>query len=393
MHYRFWLSLALALILAACGSGDASRRIDPEQIQHLRNRQVTVQGFAAVGVGGVSAARQAAIDDAIAQAARTLADRDPGAMSTSEVKVVDEWQDQDGYHVQALVMLSAQKSCNAPYRKRIVATGFPAMNPYQISGTETQDLFGGIPREIGNLLMERGDFIAYNLTDSSLYVRPDLAPEIPASGGFSGNVILDIAKRHNAQLVLSGIIRDFRVESTEYVRGAGVLAELKSAMRDYVGRRSIGIDVFMHDGFTGALLFQHRYTDSIIGDVNLPSGYNVGSERFEDTPSGHKIGDIVRQASQDIADLFSCYPFSARVIRTELGRITIGAGAQDKIKVGDRFMVYSAGFADSAGLGYTDPIGILSIAEVGPSMAAGSLEQNARTLVRPGDWVRSFTTY
>ena len=111
----------------------------------------------------------------------------------------------------------------------------------------------------------------------------------------SNSAILDVARRQNAQLVLSGVIRDFKVESTEYVRGSGVLAELKSVMRDYIARRSIGIDVFVHDGFTGALLFQHRYTDSILGDVSLPSGYTVGSERFDSTSAGHKITQIIAQ--------------------------------------------------------------------------------------------------
>ena len=389
MSYKNGFCALLILLQVACGGVDG-KRVDSAAINE---RQATVQGSAVITDAGVAQARQAAISDAVAKASLQLKRSNSGSLLVSDIKVVDEWQEDNVYHLQALVLLSQQQACRAPYRKRIVATGFPVMNPDQVNGTESQDLFSGIPREISNRLMEGGDFIARNMTNIVLYTRPDLAPEILGNGGFAGSVILDIAKRHEAQFVLSGVIRDFKVESTEYVRGSGLFAMLKSAMRDYVARRSVGIDVFVHDGFTGALLFQHRYTDSILGDVSLPSGYTVGSERFDSTSAGHKITEIIHQASDDIQKLFGCYPFAARVARVDNNRIYIAAGAQDKIKMGDRFNVYSAGISRSAGMGFTDSIGLMVISDVGPSMAAGNFEGSlTQTIVRPGDWVRSFST-
>lgn len=386
MPYKSSLLVLFCLSLIAC-SGDHKR----EQAAAISEQQATVQGSAPITDAGVEQARQAAISDAIANASLRLKSETSGSLLVSDIKVVDEWQEGDTYHVQALAVISKQQACRSPYRKHIVATAFPAMNSAHVSGAESQDLFSGIPREISNRLMESGDFIARNMTTSSLYSRPDLAPEANINGQFGNGVILDIAKRQGAQFVLSGVIRDFKVESTEYVRGSGVLAELKSLMRDYISRRSVGIDVFVHDGFTGALLFQHRYTDSIIGDTSLPSGYTVGSERFDSTSSGHKITEIIREASEDIHDLFACYPFSARITRVENQRIYIAAGAQDKIRVGDRFKVYSVGFPGTEGMGFTEPVAVMVISDVGPSMAAGNLETSVTggALVRPGDWVRS----
>lgn len=387
MRFKLGLTGLLLMMLVACGGVNNSR----SEAETISQRQATVQGSALITDAGMEQARQAAINDAIANASLQLKRSGSEALLASDLKVVDEWQDGNTYHVQVLAVVSEQHACRAPYRKKIVATAFPVMNADQVSGNESQDLFSGIPREISNRLMESGDFIARNLTSTSLYQnRPDLAPEIMVNGMISNAAVLDVARRHNAQLVLAGVIRDFKVESTEYVRGSGVLAELKSVMRDYIARRSIGIDVFVYDGFTGALLFQHRYTDSIIGDVSLPSGYTVGSERFDSTSAGHKITQIIAMASDDIKDLFGCYPFAARVSRVENNRIYIAAGAQDKIKVGDRFKVYSVDtYSSSVGMGFTDPVGIMVLTDVGPSMAAGNLENTAQARVRPGDWVRS----
>lgn len=380
------LFLLLLVFLSACAGVDDK----PADTVALSSRQATLHGSAPVVSGDVDAARRAAIGNAIAQASLQLHTDKSESLLASDIKVVDEWQEGGAYHVQAVAVVTSQHSCQSPYRKKILATAFPVMDTEQISGTDSQDLYGGIPREIANHLMESGDFIARNLTNTSLYYQPELAPEIPVASFYPDSILLTLAKQHDAQLVLAGVIRDFKIEATEYVRGSGVLALLKSTMRDYVARRSVGIDVYVYDGFTGALVFQHRYTDSILGDVSLPQGYTVGSERFGSTSAGHKINEIVRQASDDIQQLFACYPFAARIERVDNNRIMIAAGAQDRIRVGERMMVYSAGDNDTAGLGFTNPIGSIIISEVGPSMAMGQLENSVTPgMVRPGDWVRS----
>ncbi len=381
--------LLLILALSACAGFKGNSKSDDEV--SITGKQVTVQGSALVGVAGKDQARQAAIDAAIDGASLKLKRNNAASMLISDVKVVDEWQEGDTYHVQAVAVLSEKRLCASAYRKKIVATAFPLMNQDQLAGTESQDLYSGIPREIGNRLMESGDFISRNLTNTVIYPRPDLAPEIPSSIGLAGSVVLNIARQHDAQFVLSGVIRDFKIESTDYVRGSGIMAQFKSALRDVIARRSVGIDVFVHDGFTGALLFQHRYTQSILGDVSLPAGYTVGNERFESSPAGHAISEIIHQASDDVRSLFGCYPFSARVAQVNSNQIFIAAGAQDKIKVGDRLMVYSAGFTHTAGMGFNESLGILTITDVGPTMASGAMESTIG-IVRPGDWVRSFAT-
>jgi hypothetical protein len=392
MRYKGCLTGLLIVLLTACGTGNDNRRSD-ENAMPVAGRQVSVQGSAPIAGGGMEEARRAAIDAAVSNAALQLKRNNNSAMLVSDIKVVDEWQDADLYHVQVLAMLSDKQRCGSPYRKKIVATGFPIMNTEQISGTESQDLYSGIPREINNHLMETGDFIGRNLTNTSLYSRPDMAPELHFAEGTGESVILNIAKQQNAQFVLSGVIRDFRVESTEYVRGSGALADLKALVRDFVARRSVGIDVYVYDGFSGALLFQHRYTDSIVGDVSLPNGYTVGSDRFNSTPAGHVIGGIIQQASEDIHKLFGCYPFATRVLQAGNNRIVIAAGAQDKIKMGDKLMIYSASAGAAAGAGLGDSQGILTITDVSATTAVGSLDSTAVVgAVKPGDWVKSFAT-
>jgi len=200
MRCKNWSFLFLMLLLLSCTGVDDKHT----EASGVSNRQATVHGSAPIAETGIARARQAAIDDAIAHAALQFKQNQGESLLASDIKVVDEWQENGIYHVQVLAILAQQHACQSPYRKRMVATAFPAMNTEQISGSESQDLYNGIPREISNQLMEGGNFIVKNLTNAALYYKPELAPDVPWFGRRSDSVVLTIAERHNAQLVLGG---------------------------------------------------------------------------------------------------------------------------------------------------------------------------------------------
>ncbi|MCK5828896.1 MAG: hypothetical protein KAH20_01165 [Methylococcales bacterium] len=355
----------------------------------LASRVITTEGQANIVNGAKLFARKEAFKDAIRNAAYQLGHIVSSESLLGSTKVVDEWTVDDVYFLQLLSTISDGQQCHSPYRKKIVVTGFPIVTSGQVSANETQDLYSGIPREIMNHLIESGDFIGQNKTHTVLYSRPDIAPEVTLETEYQDSIIVQVAQGQGSQFVMSGVIRDLEVESTEYVRGAGFMAQMKSAMRDFMARRGIAIDIYIHDGISGALLFQHRYTDTAIGDVWIPSGYTVGSERFKSTPSGHKISKIIQLASKDIKDLFACYPFSARVVKVEKNKVYFAAGTQDKLKRGDNLVVYAVN--SNAGLKEKRLIGVVSVQDVQSNFSVGIMEiiSDARK-IKAGDLVKSW---
>ncbi|MCK9396195.1 MAG: flagellar assembly protein T N-terminal domain-containing protein [Methylobacter sp.] len=377
---------------------------------------VTVEGQAAINKSMPLLAKKQALQDAIRQASmqssvnihsQTLVNQnnvsiDAVSMRTaaavSNTKIIKEWTTDNIYHVVASVELSADNSCTPHYRKRIIATAFPLAKQEQVSAYETQDLYTGIPRELNNLLMESGDFIVSNSANINLYPRPDLAPELQDRTAYRPSKLMQIAASNGVQFVLSGVIRDLEVESTEYMSGAGPLAFARSLAREVVARRGIGIDFYVHDGFTGALIFQQRYVDTVIGDVWIPATYTVGSERFNSTSTGEKITQIIEQASTDISRALSCYPFATRIIDVKDNKVFIDAGAQERLNVGDQLVVYSSTGDDlnlDGGISFVgkdkQPAGVLTIINITPRYSIGSLEVPARELgIRVGDWAKSW---
>ena len=388
--FRILVFFSFILVQACAGQGQKKEPAQNPEPLTLNNteRVITVQGQAVIQKGAILLARKQAFNNALRNAQLEAGSALSAEILIGSTKVVDEWVDAGRYHIQVLTVLSKGQYCNSPYRKKILATGFPIVTSGQISGNETQDLYSGIPREILNILLESGDFTGRNKTHTVLYSRPDIAPEMINQDGQQHSMIVQLADEYGSQYVLSGVIRDFEVEATEYIRGAGVLARAKSLLRDFVARRGLAIDIYVHDGVSGALLFQNRYTDTIIGDVWIPAGYTVGSERFKGTPSGHKISKIIQMASEDIRQVIGCYPFSAKIIKVEDKKVYIAAGSQDKLKTGDSLVVYSRNI--NSGMQQNELIGVITIEDVQVEFSIGKMEvvSNSRR-IKAGDWVKS----
>jgi hypothetical protein len=376
---------------------------------------VTVEGQASIQNGAVQLAKKQALQDAIRVASQqssvavhsqsSVKDNQMqldtttirSAATVSNTKILKEWETGGIYHVKAMVELSPTGMCQPMYRKRMIATAFPRVAAEQISDYETNDLDNGIPREINNLLMESNQFIGINATNVALYPRPDLAPSLQENTDYQVSKVVKIASKSGAQFVLSGVIRDLKIASSEYMTGSGVEAYTNSWMRHISGKRNIGIDVYVHDGMTGALLLQKRYVDEASGNVMIPSSYTVGSDGFRSTETGQKITEIISKVSNDIQQNLNCYPFATRIADIKGDRIFIDAGAQEKLNVGDQLIVYataSDGLNLDGGSSFIQndkqPVGVLTIQSVTPRYAIGTVEGSAKKSgIKIGDWVRS----
>jgi len=397
------------LLLQACNSAKAPIKLPSEQI-------ATVEGQAIIKDGAQLLARKMAIRDAIRQASlqnnsqinsRTLVNRNSVMLDSftlrttaliNNTKVIDEWIEEGIYHVRAMVRLSAGTMCTPQYRKRIAATAFPLVQVSHSSMNESPDLMRGIPREISNMLTQSGDYLGRDITHRTLYTELSRAPEITGTHPYDVSNDINLAKRNRVQFVLSGVIRDLETSPSHYNRGSGFFSWLKSFTRYFHSTRSITIDVYVHDGYSGALLFQHRYKDQASGDTSIPADVMVGSIPFKDTDTGNKITKIINQSALDIHESLNCYPFNTRIIKIKENKVFIDAGAQERLNEGDQLVVYSSlgpinrpgGGQEVLGL-HKRPTSVLTITEITPLFAIGELEVPPHMLgIRAGDWVKSW---
>ncbi|MDT8406878.1 MAG: flagella assembly protein FlgT middle domain-containing protein [Methylococcales bacterium] len=375
------------------------------------------EGQAELGAGGRLLARKQALQDAIknaslGQQALLLGRTDIAnnqvmfdlftlrtAAAVNSTTLLDEWQEGPYLNVRARVELSHLQQCPLLYRKRLVATAFPLAHAEHVSAAETTDLSQGLSRELLNQLTESGEFIGINRTSISLYPSANNAPEPPDYRLDQVNVIRQMATDSHAQLVLSGIIRDLQIEPNLPVSGADPWQQLKSVTRKFWRKRSLAIDIFVHDGLTGALLAQFRYQDQISGDFWLPKQYPLGGPGITTHALGDALSALIRRATQDIRAALRCYPFTARIIRIEPpDRVFIDAGAQEGLQVGDQLVVYH----DQSGDLYLNnqqeyigpdpqPATVMTLTDVKPRYARGRLDAESYALnLKTGGWVKAW---
>lgn len=319
------------------------------------------------------------------------------AAAVNAAQILDEWQEGEIYHVRALVSLARDGLCVPPYRRRIVATGFPLAHPNQLNANETLDVSSGIAREILHLLTASGEFLGSNRTQISLYPQPDQAPHLLDAPLYAVPSLTRVAAQEGAQFVLSGVIRDMQLAPGEATLGNTWLTTAKGLLRELWPRRSLALDVYVHDGFTGALLLQYRYADTVEGDVWLPASHNVGSEGFQSSAAGAKIHQFIQRASTDIRRALSCYPKTARIVKIDGVHLFIDAGAQEGLNIGDQWVVYANASAElhvenRQYIGRDkQPVAVLTLRDVKPRYAIGELEVPANQLgIRSDDWVRAW---
>lgn len=323
--------------------------------------QVEVTGQAVIS-GAQSVARDKALEDALRQASLragvevnsvqlmnsgVLTQDRLGIRTKGEVRNVEIlWENaENGLYqiaikaeVKALAMCPARNEQN--YRKSVAIAGFGMAHPTHASVGQLQNVEQAMPRTLLNTFNRRGGLHALDATGISLYQDPRRAPvSHTAQRRLTSSVAL--AKNLGAQYVISGVIRDMSMfDAAQYEPSSQNEWLSLVGLEQTPSTRQFVVDIFVHDGLSGALLFQRGYATK--GQWNIGSHQNVGfaSPRFWRTPYGQKVRSLMSQVVDEVNETLRCQPFMARIVKAKGRRLHIEASAGAGIRPGDKFKVY-----------------------------------------------------
>ena len=269
--------------------------------------------------------------------------------SRSRLSNVDVlWEDQrDGlYEVAIRADVSPQAMCPAStqrYRKAIAIAGFGLANPTEAALGDLFNVGQALPRVLVNSLNDRGAIHAYDATRISLYQNPRRAPSTEtAQQRLTTSVAL--ATQLGAQYVVSGVVRSLAMEGeagNEQQHGPGWL-DLLGWTSDNRQRQFV-VDVFVHDGLSGAMLFQRSYATEGQWTTPRTDGPGFASPKFWRIPYGQEVRSLLTGVVDDIDEVLRCQPFMARIVKARGHRLHIEASAGAGIRPGDTFKVYRTG--------------------------------------------------
>jgi len=384
---------------------------------------VEAEGSAPI-TGAVGVAKRLALQDAIRQAliqssanvSTTTVVSSRGVVSdnvrftargrVTGVVILDEWTDDDNYHVRIRAQVPgdgglniasldpgasavppvdvARARASASYRRKVAVTQFHVLERTQISDLPNIEV--ALARELkrrldatGKLLTVEASQYLVPLAGQNMVSQRRILGALPQATD-AGQVATEFAQSLGVQFVVTGVIRDMGI--TKHLLGVRI--------------RHIELDMVVHDGITGAEVARHRINESVetAGPLDFPLTTPALNDKFYASPFGQKVNRVLDNLVSMLVNDLSTQPFTARVLRAEGSKVFFDAGGIANVKVGDVLNTYRldpSSINDLDGqrvLGVPERAGAtLIVTQVQRLFSVGELDTETARL-SPGDVIR-----
>ena len=224
------------------------------------------------------------------------------------------------------------------YKKEIALLGFSMQYPQQANMGALHDVDRKLPGFLKGQLNKFGNVVVH---ESSQYKLLEDLTNAPTAETIQRTLTeaVNHARQMGVQFVVSGVVRDMSLVDAENF-GSSVLSKTKRFFRFSNVNRHFAIDVYVHDGFSGSIVFQKTY--EITNEWNAKPNAKVGfaSPAFWNTRYGESVKPLLESAARDVNDMLRCQPFMTRITRAKGKTLHFASGASVGIRPGDQLAVY-----------------------------------------------------
>lgn len=257
-----------------------------------------------------------------------------------KARILSEEQNGDFLRIVARVDVTPDSQCSTGptsyYKKTVGVTGFELQVPQQARLGELSNISRELPKDLADEINKQGYLRALTATNIAIY--PDLI-NAPSSTNYDGSLtnVTRISEQLGVQYIVSGVIRDI---GEVYLRFPNDKNAKDMLDEEIDKERNFVVDIYIYDGFSGALLFEHRYDEIGNWDISDHAKIGFGSAKFWSVHYGKVVQQALKESALDTSEQLRCQPFIANIFRTEGNRIHISAGSLSGVKAGDKFNVY-----------------------------------------------------
>jgi len=291
--------------------------------------------------------------------------------------VLDEYIWKGILHLSMNVDVDNVPTCSgsqaSTYKKQVVVLGFSVQSPDQTRLGAIHDVNRGLSSVLNQALHERGDLVVFQSSQLSLY--DDL---VNAPSSYTEQQTLTkaaaFAKQTGVQFVVSGVVRDLGFED-EAAFGTSYWARIKRFQANT--KRRFSVDVFVHDGFSGAIIWQKNFALSAKWTTDPDKKIGFGSAEFWQDEYGVAVGRLVSDMAEMVDNQLRCQPFMTRISRIEGKTIHFLSGASSGVRPGDKLALYRTfNFYDAdllKGVELTNVKTALTVSQVHPGFSSGKI--------------------
>lgn len=226
------------------------------------------------------------------------------------------------------------------YKKRVGLLGFTLQDRSHASLGGLHDIERGLSATLTEQLVHSGHTLPFSASQIRLYDEVINAPTHETNERLLSHAVAE-ARELGVQFIVSGVIRTIALRdqdafASSLVRSSMRLLDMTDLQRDFV------VDLFIHDGFSGSLLFENRYQTSGSWAADKTSRVSFMSANFLALDYGRKVQQQLQLMALDIEASTDCQPYMTRITGVEDRVIVFGSGASAGIKPGDKFQLYRA---------------------------------------------------
>ncbi len=364
--------------------------------------ELTAVGAAAVG-SDLEASRDLAIRDALRQASLQLG----GSIHSSQmlvdglvtndqmtlksngqfrhVRILEEKISHGILEVKIRAEFSQGGQCEVNqgngYRKAVAIAGFALQNPKEATLGGFHNIEQRLAGVMAGAINSRHRLHAMDSGHVLLFSSVDRAPSSQNNLQRLSTGV-ELAKDLGAQFVVSGVIRDLAMinphaDETRFWDSTLNLVGLSRQKR----QRNFVLDVYVHDGISGALMLQNTYATQGIWEYDNFEQTGFATPQFWKSDFGTQVKSLLSNVVGDLNENLGCQPYMAKIIDAKGSYIRLDTGGSVGMRPGDELTVYrSSTFynLDQEGLMQLHDTKVkATITQVQPRFAIAKLDKDA----------------
>lgn len=226
------------------------------------------------------------------------------------------------------------------HRKRVAVAGFSMQHPEQGLLGALSDAGEETSAWLYNALRETDRFETFAAPQYRAYASLESAP----SHLQENNRLVRysaVSREMGVQFIVSGVIRDISVNhegswDTSYQR------RLKTALFAEDTGRVFRVDMVIHDGFTGQVLFEKRYQTSGRWEAGRTERVGFGSVKFWQMDYGQAVRQQISAMAEDVVSAVACQPMLVPVRDVRGKSLVLDVGSGSGLRPGDRLALLRA---------------------------------------------------
>ena len=225
-------------------------------------------------------------------------------------------------------------------RKKVVIAGFNVENPGQA-------VFGGLgsvgyatSEWLYQNLLQTGEVLPLSAPHRQIFASLKAGPTAETAGNRLQQYSA-VSRQMGAQFIVSGVIRNLsvnRAESWDSSYASAIKRSLFSA--DTV--REFMVDVILHDGYTGRVVTEQRYTASGRWDLPRTRQVSFGSPEFNKSDYGIDVAGVFDDITDDLLATIDCQALLVPILEVTGKDLLLDIGTKSGLLPGDKLRLVRA---------------------------------------------------